>query len=322
MESKNSSTGFTNKYPAVFLKFEEVIREGRKYNLIDRFFHYSIEETEILKNIDVPGLSEDAKQEISNYLKIKFDSLKSDLLYKIKYCYGLHSLNDYLNSGKTVILENPSLLGISPFIFNQLEWEYMILNEIKSGGYTRHNHHNITLIIRNCLNETLFRLDKENFENLRNWEKETISVSDLFRLVSNKIFEIVIKSKSSESVIKEIIKKNTVVNSSRIILKGNFTTGKLIEKFIEGFGIKGIKLNSEELNDIKNFISLNFKNSKGKNIEFQNINNKSFFSQHKKLVTKILVTNLKNIGCEKKDIARLFKKTFPELAELKTIENY
>lgn len=322
LEKKYNSSEYKDKYPIVFSKVENVIREGRKYNLIDRFFHYSIEETEMLKNIDFQNLSEDAKQDISKCIEVKFKILKFDLFSTIKYCHGLHSFNDYLNNTKSIILDNPSLLGISPFIFSQTEWEDMILKEIKSSGYTRENHYNVTLIIRNCLKETLLRLDKENFENLRMWEDETMSTTQLFRLVDNKIFETVLKSKSSESVIKELIKKNTVTNSSRIILKGNFTTGKLIEKFNEGFGTKGIKLNNEELNDIKNFISLNFKNSKGKNIEFQNISNRSFFSHHKKLITNILIINIKNIGCEKKDIARLYKKTFPELVELKTIENY
>ncbi|UWY29360.1 hypothetical protein N4T20_05345 [Flavobacterium sp. TR2] len=308
--------------PRILLEFERVIQDERKYNIIDRFFYYSIEETRLINNIIKEKLEIEIELSIVQELHKAFRNLKNKLIGQIKYSFGLHSFSDYLESGRTVLFNNPFLLGISPFLFDQLEWETIILKEIKDSSHSKSNFYNIQLMIRNNLRETLFRLDKEEFENLHGWEKEKMSESELYHLIIDRVFNAVKRSKNPESIIKEIVKKNTVVNSSRIVLTGNFTTGKLIDKLIEGFGAKNIKLGTDEINDIKGFVSLNFKNAKGKNLEFQEIRNKTFFNLHKKLLKNILVTNRKSIRCEQKDISRIINKTLPELGELKTIENY
>lgn len=322
--SKNNKKelGFKEKYFKILFEVESVVQDGKKYNIIDRFFHYSIEETRMIKDIDTQNLIEEYKNDILKEINSVFNELKINLIYKIKYCFGLHSFSSYLNSSKTVIFDNPSLLGISPFIFDQIEWEYIIVNEIKKSGYDIASLYNIEKMIINNLEEALFRLNKEEFVCLLGWDIKRVSTENLFSLIRTRMFETVKKSKSPELVIKEIIKKNTVVNSSRIVLTGNFTTGKLIDKIIEGFGSKDIKLSNDEINYIKSFVSQNFKNSKGKNLGFQEIKNKTFFNLHKRLLKNILVTNRKSLRCEQKDISRIINNTLPELGELKTIENY
>lgn len=308
--------------PRILSAFENVIKDERKYNIIDRFFYYSWQETELIDNIIRENLGEESESKIIRELYKAFGALRKKLVYQIKYSFGLHSFKDYLNSGRSVLFNNPSLLGISPFLFTQTEWQIIVINDIKNSSHSKSNFYNIQLMLRNNLNEALFRLGEDYFEKLHGWEEEKMSDEGLYCLIENRVFETVNKSKNHESIIKEIVKKNTVVNSSRIVLTGNFTTGKLIDKLIEGFGAKDIKLGTDEINDIKGFVSLNFKNAKGKNLEFQEIRNKPFFNLHKKLLKNILVTNRKLLRCELKDISRIINKTLPELGELKTIENY
>ena len=313
---------FKDKYPMIFSDFENIVRDGRKHNIIDRFFHYSIEETKMIKDINNQNLTEEIKHEIFKEIEIVFKEFKTNLIYKIKYCFGLHSFSSYIKNGKTGMIENPFLLGISPFLFDQIEWEDVMISEIKKSRYDITNLYNIELMIRNSLNDALYRLDKKEFDNLQSWTKNKISPEGLVLLIKNKIFETTKSAKSTDSIIKEIVKKHTVINSSRIILMGNFTTGKLIDKIIEGFAAKNIQLNNEERNDIKSFVSQNFKNSKGKNLAFKELKHKDFFNHHKILLKNILIANKKSLKCEDKDISRIIHKTLPELGELKTIENY
>ena len=180
-------------------------------------------------------------------------------------------------------------------------------------------------IIETC--QKAIDLDKNDFNGLildNKWNKEISSSSDMFSLVVDEIFDLEENPKSTESIIKNLIKKNIEVQVSKIALYGNFTTGKLIEKIIEMFAKKSIKLSNENIEDIKSFISQNFKNSKGKNLGYKEIKNKSFFNEHLKFIKSILIDCIKkgNIKCTEKDIARIIHKSLPELGELKTIENY
>lgn len=322
--SKNNENelGLKEKYPKILIEFENIVRDGRKYNLIDRFFHYSIEEIKMLENIDKQDLTKNIKNDILKEIENIFSELRINLINKIKYCFGLHSFSSYLNNRKTTIFDNPSLLGISPFLFDQFEWECVIINEIKKSGYSITNLYNVEKMITNNLEEALFRLDKEEFVCLYGWNKKSMSANELFYLIRSRMFETARKSKSPELVVKELIKKHTVINAQKISLTGNFNEGKLINKIFEGFGVKNIKLSNDEKNDIRAFVSQNFKNSAGKSLKHREIINKSFFNLHIKLFKNILIANRKALRCERKDIARIINKTLPELGELKTIENY
>lgn len=312
------------------LKIENIVREGKKHNMIDRFFHYSIEESYLIEYIENQNLPEEIKQEALDNLYNEFYKLKMNLVYKIKYSFGLHEITSYFILNKPIIINNPLLLGISPFLFDQIVWENVILNEIELGGYNIANSYNLEKMIKNSLDDALYRLDKEEFNSPFRWQYQGYIPLDsdfLFALIQNKVFNVLENSKSQNQTIKELIEtslanKNLADNHRKIPLTGNFNTGKLRDKLIAGFGKNNIKLTADEKKDIQSFISQNFKNSAGKGLGVSEIINKSFFYTHIKLIKHILVLYRKEIKCTNKEISILINKTFPDFFDIKTIENY
>lgn len=324
MTNKISEQELRIEFPQFFEKIDRVIFESKKYNLIDRLFHFYIESDELLKYIISLKLEMNIGIMLINYMGLL--RLEIDLtIEKIKKNYGIESINFYKNSTRIFFINNPDLLGISPFLFNQEIWTEIIIDDIRKSDYKVNDINQIFWIIENCLNETLERLGKKDFNNLTiGWDKKLLAASDISTLVIDDICELDNNPKSIENIVKNLIKKNTEVQVTKIALYGNFTTGKLIERIIEMFAKKSIKLSNENIEDIKSFISQNFKNSKGKNLGYKEIKNKSFFNEHLKFIKSILIDCIKkgNIKCTEKEIARIIHKSLPELGELKTIENY
>jgi hypothetical protein len=328
MTNKISEQKLRIEFPQFFEKIDTVIFESRKYNLIDRLFHFFIEDNELLKYVNSLKVEEKIKIELLNYIGL-LDSEIDLLVEKIKKCYGIESVNFHKNSERILFIDNPSLLGVSPFLFDQNIWADIIIDDIRKSSYKVGDINQLYAIIKNCLNETLERLGKKDFDDLRyngynGWKEEISTSQDMFSLIVDDISSLDKNPKSTENIIKNLIKKNIEIQVSKIPLYGNFTTGKLIEKLIEMFAKKSIKLSIENIEDIKSFISQNFKNSKGKNFRSKEIKNKSFFNEHIKFIKSILIDCIKkgNIKCTEKDIARIIHKSLPELGELKTIENY
>lgn len=326
MTNKISEQELRIEIPQFFEKIEKVISDSKKHNLIDRFFHFSIEKNELIKYVISLEIEEKTKLELLNHLGL-LDFQKTEVIEKIKKCYGIESVDFYKNSDRILFINNPNLLGISPFLFKQNTWAEIIIDDIRKSNFKSEDLNQIYNKIEYCLNETLERLDKNDFNGLildNKWNKEISSSSDIFSLVVDEFFDLDENPKSTENIIKNLIKKNIEVQVSKIALYGNFTTGKLIEKIIEMFAKKSIKLSNENIEDIKSFISQNFKNSKGKNLGYKEIKNKSFFNEHLKFIKSILIDCIKkgNIKCTEKEIARIIHKSLPELGELKTIENY
>lgn len=326
MENKVSEQELRIEFPLFFEKIDWVISESRKYNLIDRFFHFSIDKNELIKYVISLEIEEKTKLELLNHLGL-LDFQKTEVIEKIKKCFGIESVDFYKNSDRILFINNPNLLGISPFLFEQNTWAEIIIDDIRKSNFKSEDLNQLYKKIECCLNETLERLDKNDFNGLildNKWNKEISSSSDMFSLVVDEIFDLEENPKSTESIIKNLIKKNIEVQVPKIALYGNFTTGKLIEKIIEMFSKKSIKLSNENIDDIKSFISQNFKNSKGKNLGYKEIKNKSFFNEHLKFIKSILIDCIKkgNIKCTEKEIAQRIHKSLPELGELKTIENY
>lgn len=307
------------QFSKLYSKLDKVVFESRKYNLIDRFFHFAIEKEEMQREILNQKVEENVYSEIMGLLELEKDLILTD----IEYCFGFHSFTNYLKSDKTIFIENPSLLGISPFLFSQTEWIYLIQSEIEKSRFKTNDLYNIELMIINNLQETLFRLNKKHF-NLSRWDEGDFEPLDIFLFVRDKIFETAKNSKSINQDFLKIVQDNSLKNSSRIVLTGNFNIGKLKSIIIERFGKESIKLNKDDLLNINGFISQNFKNAVGKSMQFNDITSISFFSKHIKLIKKILIENVKkgNIICTEKDIARIINNSLPALGELKTIENY
>ena len=249
MTNKISEQELRIEIPQFFEKIEKVISDSKKYNLIDRFFHFSIEKNELIKYIISLEIVEKTKLELLNHLGL-LDFQKTEVIEKIKKCYEIESVDFYKNSDRILFINNPNLLGISPFLFEQNTWSEIIIDDIRKSNFKSEDLNQIYNKIECCLNETLERLDKNDFNGLildNKWNKEISSSSDMFSLVVDEIFDLEENPKSTESIIKNLIKKNIEVQVSKIALYGNFTTGKLIEKIIEMFAKKSIKLSNENI---------------------------------------------------------------------------
>lgn len=308
MGNKSSELELKNKFPHFFERIEGIILESRKYNLIDRFFHFSIEKDLLIKHLISSEESQDLKLELLKYVGI-IDSEISILIEKIKKNYGLFSIVKNENNTQPNLINNPELLGISPLLFNQRTWTEIIIEDIKKSDYKVEHINQLFLIIENCLNETLERLGKKDFNR-----KSSV---DMFTLVVDDICELDNNPKSIENIIKSL---KTELNSYRIPLYGKINTSTLNKNIIARFNKENIELNAITKNDIKNFIGQNFKNSKGKTLKSKELKNKLFFTKNLKhigLIMTVLEENFTN-----KDIAYVLHKTFPELGEESTIKNF
>lgn len=319
MENKVTEQELRTKFPIFFEKIDRVILESRKYNLIDRLFHFYIESKEIHKYVRSLKLEIDNGLELINYIGI-LHSEEINIISKIRKCYEIESVDSYINSDKVSFVNNLDLLGISPFFFEQEVWSEIIIEDIKKSNYKPGDFKELCVKIETCLNDTLERLGEKDFTNLTyfgKWNK--VAPSDMFTLLEDNIFDLDNNTKSIESIMKNLIKKESETKT-KISLNGQLTTILLSQKIIAKFNKEKVELNGINKSDIKNFVSQNFQNYKGRCLVTKEIKNKRFF-----------INNLKHIGLimivleeyfNNNDIARSLNKTFPELGEVSTIKNF
>ncbi|HFG0578090.1 TPA: hypothetical protein ACGFUY_001940 [Flavobacterium psychrophilum] len=227
------------------LKLEKVLQKGKRFNLIDRFYYYSIKERQIKNQILKLNLTEDEYHEFVSLIFIDFGSREHELKSAIIESYGLSGIKAYSDTKKATILSNPNLLGISPFLFriNTNEWYDYLKNDI--AKYKNFNIYHIQQIILNCLNDSLGRLDLKHFEtrNIHTRKVENLSSDDLFYLLVDDIFEVI---------------ENSGLNE-------NAEKGK--EKFIESLKLKSLIKDKLEINlpfekadkVLKKYFEINFK---------------------------------------------------------------
>ena len=310
MENKVSEQELRIEFPLFFEKIDRVIFESRKYNLIDRLFHFSIESKEMYKYVRSLKLEINIGLELTNYIGI-LHSEGINIISKIRKCYEIESVDSYVNSDKVSFVNNLDLLGISPFFFEQEVWTEIIIEDIKKWLMEKAPW----LVIETCLNDTLERLGEKDFTNLTyfgKWNK--VEPSDMFTLLEDNIFDLDNNPKSIESVMRNLIKKESETKT-KISLNGQLTTILLSQKIIAKFNKEKVELNGINKSDIKNF-----QNYKGKCLVTKEIKNKRFF-----------INNLKHIGLimivleeyfNNNDVASVLNKTFPELGEVSTIKNF
>ena len=260
MTNKISEQELRIEFPQFFEKIDRVIFESRKYNLIDRLFHFYIENKEMSKYVRSLKLDMNVGLELINYIGI-LHAEEINIISKIRKCYEIESIDSYINSDKVSFVNNLDLLGISPFFFKQEEWTQIIIEDIRRSNYKPTNLSELYVKIETCLNDTLERLGKKDFTDLTafgKWNKNT--PSDMFSLLKDDILELDDNSKSTENIMKDLIKWHTETQLNKIVLYGNFTTGKLIERIIEMFAKKSIKLSNENIEYNKRFKRQKFKN--------------------------------------------------------------
>lgn len=245
MESKITETTLRNNYPQIFKKIDKIIFESRKYNLIDRFYHFAIENDKLQKRINSLVTDDETKALFICYTFLISDEQEL-LIKKIRDCYGLNNIQFHIDSQRVLFLDNPDLLGISPFLFNQKEWEKIILNEVEKFKHEEEHLNSIFYIIKNCLDETFLRLGVENFNDLiynyyndNDWDEKIKTSSDIFTLIVDDIIEyndklesIKAEEKKEKDFLKFEIKNKTLIN--RITMNYNFELiDKVFEKYFE-----------------------------------------------------------------------------------------
>ncbi|WP_186824041.1 hypothetical protein [Flavobacterium psychrophilum] len=186
------------------LKIEEIIIESKKYNLIDRFYHLNIESNKLYKYINSLEADFYKKMSYIGYITLIQNEI-DELIDKIKNCYGIWNPKFHLETQRTLFLDNPNLLGISPFLFNQEDWKKIILNEIEKLKYVEKHTNPISWIIDGCLKDTFYRLQINEFSELqgiihfyKGWDENIKTSIDVFCLIVDECFDI---GKNSEEQI-------------------------------------------------------------------------------------------------------------------------
>ena len=205
-----------NEEKIINYKIEEIIIESKKYNLIDRFYHFNIESKKLFKYINSLSTSVNEKHIYLSYPSLITNEI-DDLIEKIKKCYGLWNPKFHLETHRILFLDNPNLLGISPFLFNQEDWKNIILSEIEKFKHTEKHVNPISWIINDCLNDTFDRLQIKEFSELqgihhfyRGWDENIKTGYDLFHLIVDEFFD---KGENTEvQIIKEKARKKFLEN--------------------------------------------------------------------------------------------------------------
>jgi hypothetical protein len=227
------------------LKIEEIIIESRKYNLIDRFYHLNVESNKLYKYINSLEADFYKKMGYIGYITLIQNEIE-ELIDKIKNCYGLWNPKFHLETQRTLFLDNPNLLGISPFLFDQEDWKKIILNEIEKLKYIEKHTNPISWIIDGCLKDTFYRLQINEFSELqgithfyKGWDENIKTSIDVFCLIVDECFDI---GKNSEEQIarekysKEILENQILDKSifSKIRIHSDFELAdKVFKKYFE-----------------------------------------------------------------------------------------
>jgi hypothetical protein len=147
-----------------------IIEDSKKYNLIDRFFHYKIERDELYKSISISNFfKESSKLNTDEFLELhsneflnKIDIKIKDLIETIKKSFGITDFSSYVMTGKSKIIDNPFLLGISPYLFDYEDFKTFLKHDIfnsKMGSCAMDFHD----VFKNSLDDTLYRLNTNVF---------------------------------------------------------------------------------------------------------------------------------------------------------------
>ena len=170
------------------LKVNRIILDSIKYNLIDRFFHFAIENNILMDYINSLTVTDEIKLELIHNSFLIHNEIES-VIEKIKNCYGIQSTTFHVESERILFLNDPNLLGISPFLFNQNQWIKIIVEEIRKSKHIENDINYIFKIIKDCLNETFERLGVSEFSDLRykfysdEWSEEILTANDMFALI-------------------------------------------------------------------------------------------------------------------------------------------
>lgn len=329
METDYNSEYFQSRLHDIHSRCESVMKESKKYNILDRFFHFKIETLEIEKEIEDLNLSYDLKKVL---VCETIDTVISESLHyiilDIKNCYGLwgKGIDNYLNNDKTTLIDNPVLLGISPFLFEQEEWIKVLSNDVKKSNYKSNDDYYVFTVIMTCLNDTLFRLGLNKFENLKGWQDDYLDASIMPILLWNDNDNFSnIKSKLRDKHIKDLIKDNKKNELNKIILSENLTTKNLAQILIDKLTYRlTYELEPSNQQDIKSFIYSNFRNKSNRQGTIKMFEDIPFIIKNIGAIKYDLLANLIDVNNQKVTnnvVSEILHRNFPQLS-FKTIQGH
>lgn len=303
----------------------KIIEDGRKYNLIDRLFHYKIERDKLHENISIAKFSKENvklnRAEFStlyNEYSKEIDLKINGLIETIKYSFGIDDFYSYKLVGKSKIIDNPSLLGITPYLYDIENFKKFLRHDIlisKIGAGALDFYY----ILENTLNDTLNRLNSNAFlfYNTESVDDDDeilfYDAGDIINLFYGEFYSVWNNSESIEKSEKNI---------DRIVLQ-DYHTGYIVDILIGSF--KDSKaLNDSQKKEIKKFVSMIFVNKAGRRILYQEILDISFISTNIKHLTETLKSEkkFKFKNWSNKKLSELICNISPNHFKLKTIENY
>jgi hypothetical protein len=311
----------------------KIIEDGRKYNLIDRFFHYKIERENLYKKINsIKFSAENVKLNKDEFLTLyneyldEIDFKIRDLIETIKSSFGIDDFYSYKIEGKSKIINNPYLLGISPYLYDFNDFKKYLRHDIlisKIGSSALDFHY----IFESSLNDTLNRLNSNSFLF---YNTDSVDDSDVILLydsgdVINLFYGEIFSIWNNFETLHETIEKDEQ-KIDKIVLNGSNTgnnTGNIINILIGSF--KGTKaLNDLQKKEIKNFVSMIFVNKAGKRLKYQETLDLNFISTNIRHLTETLKSEKKfpDKGWSNKKLSELICSINPKRYKLKTIENY
>lgn len=219
------------------LNLEDEIKKinvsSRDYGVIDRFFF-------IHREFDI------LIESFPEALQIKYEAL-SKIVSSIKYCYGIHDFDSYLQTERTVFYSNPLLLSVSPFIMSLEEWKSMALHEIKNEKLSSSSFYNINKVFKNCLEDGLFRARIEQFIDYSN---TYIINSKLHCLGScHHHLEDYMQVMKDENVFEYVSKIKTVDDLKELVKKINLTTKNISKLKLRGKSEEVIPVGQKEIKE-------------------------------------------------------------------------
>lgn len=309
------------------IRILDKITNGQKYNWIDMFFEYKIKRENLYKKINLVKFSEEnIKLNYTNFSElnqnenlIEIDKTINLLIGKIKSEFGVDDFNFYKKKGKSRIINNPKLLGISPYLFNIEDFKNFLCLDLSNSKIEFSSRDDFIYFFEKTLNDTLQQLKSDaflfyNIESVKEDDEiflyKTDDIINLFYEKNYSIWNDVATNKKSEKKLE------------RIVLQ-NYNTSYVIDTLTGSF--KGAKaLNEQQKMEIRKFVSMIFVNRGGKRMIYNEILDIIFISSNIKHLTEILKSEkkFKLKSWSNKKLSELICNISPDHFKLKTIENY
>lgn len=320
------------KYKHLFKQYKYILLESLKFDVVERYYFFAVEKQKIAIEIREIKCKRIFKSRLYSFFEKAISRKQYSLIFRIRHCYGLHVFSSYMRSNRSTVLSNPSLLGLCPLLFDEVEFKYLIINDIKNSGFVNDSFYNISKILTNCFDDSLKRLNVKGYESEYHWKESIITTDYLLKILKQyKLYEEISDLQPTDERLKLLVKEGINKNDGidrRIVLINNYSQKELIEDISKSIisanvNTTNFKLTKENTEDLRNFIFTGFKNLKGKNGSPKAFNDISFLTDNIhtiKVSLKKLSNEQKFVGTEKM-ISETIALCLEGLKNTKTIQN-